>query len=165
MKSYGFIDILSKRLFSEAELMYSNICRVSIGPEKLREAIQRFVLASGTEINAAYYPQETAKLKRNNSTEILEEDPRPSTSSAQLQGSSSGDPVKWIEANITLKSHMDEFLEKSFGKEKLVQNVINSAMSSAFSEAPRSAEFLSLFIDSLFKNSSKKVIYSFPTQF
>ncbi|KAJ3342199.1 hypothetical protein HDU93_002989 [Gonapodya sp. JEL0774] len=62
-------------------------------------------------------------------------------------GSRAGDPLRWVEMILGLKTKFDMVLVRAFSRDRAFQTDINSAFEWGINKNPKAPEFLSLFLD------------------
>ncbi|KXS15129.1 Cullin-domain-containing protein [Gonapodya prolifera JEL478] len=58
-----------------------------------------------------------------------------------------GDPLRWVENILALKTKFDSILARAFSKDRAFQTDINGAFERGINQNPKAPEFLSLFLD------------------
>ncbi|KAI8371040.1 Cullin [Blakeslea trispora] len=133
MKNSGLETMLATDQYGDLSRMYSLFSRVPAGLNQMRTYITKYILTLGTEINQHV----TADSKANGKT---------TTGNVALQ---------WVTQVLALQDKFDNILNQAANKDKSFQTVFNEAFEKFINENPKSAEFISLFIDDNLKKSLK----------
>lgn len=133
MKNSGLESMLAADKYEDLLRMYNLFSRVPAGLNEMRSFISKYILTLGSQIN-----------QRINSDLKIEK------GSSQLA-------IRWVQEVLELQDKFDKILDQAANKDKSFQTVFNEAFERFINENPKSAEFISLFIDENLKKGLKGV--------
>lgn len=113
--------------------MYNLFSRVPAGLNEMRSFISKYILTLGSQIN-----------------QHINSDLKIEKGSSQLA-------IRWVQEVLELQDKFDKILDQAANKDKSFQTVFNEAFERFINENPKSAEFISLFIDENLKKGLKGV--------
>ncbi|KAG2219618.1 hypothetical protein INT45_011343 [Circinella minor] len=158
MKHSGLDSMLSADKYGDLSRMYKLFSRVPAGLSEMRRSIKNYIIQLGAEINKTINADLAASGSRSSSTRIIEKGGSSSTGpSSNSGGSGSGaqTAIRWVEQVLALQEKFDRILEFAANKDKSFQTAFNEAFENFINENPKSAEFISLFIDENLKKGLK----------
>ncbi|KAI8066220.1 Cullin [Gilbertella persicaria] len=133
MKHSGLESMLAADKYGDLSRMYSLFSRVPAGLNEMRTFISKYILTLGAEINQHV-------VADSKSTKI--------TGSGNVA-------LNWVMEVLALQDKFDKILDQAANKDKSFQTVFNEAFEKFINENPKSAEFISLFIDENLKKGLK----------
>ncbi|KAI9249557.1 Cullin [Sporodiniella umbellata] len=131
MKSSGLEVMLDTDEYKDLLRMYNLFSRVPAGLNEMRSFINRYILSLGSQIN-----------------QRINTDFKAEKGSSQVA-------IRWVQEVLDLQDRFDTILDKAAKKDKSFQTVFNEAFETFVKENPKSAEFISLFIDENLKKGIK----------
>ncbi|KAI8344876.1 Cullin [Choanephora cucurbitarum] len=129
----GLETMLATDQYEDLSRMYSLFSRVPAGLNEMRTYITQYILTLGAEINQHV----TADTKANSKM------------------ASGNIALQWVMEVLSLQDKFDRILNQAANKDKSFQTVFNEAFEKFINENPKSAEFISLFIDDNLKKGLK----------
>jgi cullin 3 len=100
--------------------------------------------------------KEGAKLTADNATEASAAAGDQPCSSQSTSVRAQLNPVQYIESLLALKAQYEFYLRNAFGNDAIIKRAVQTDFEKFINDNPRSAEFMSLFIDDVLKNSTKR---------
>ncbi|CDH58031.1 cullin-domain-containing protein [Lichtheimia corymbifera JMRC:FSU:9682] len=141
MKNSGLNPMLEADKYGDLSRMYKLFSRVPAGLSEMRMAISKYIMQLGAEINKTI----NADLAVSKAAK----------SSERGAGGGTQTAIRWVEQVLALQEKFDRILEKAANKDKSFQTAFNEAFEQFINENPKSAEFISLFIDENLKKGLK----------
>ncbi|KAI9472899.1 Cullin [Zychaea mexicana] len=148
MQHSGLDSMLSADKYGDLSRMYKLFSRVPAGLNEMRTAIKNHIMQLGAEINKTI----NADLAASGSKSTLAARTPAEKANA---GSGAQTAIRWVEQVLALQEKFDRILELAANKDKSFQTAFNEAFESFINENPKSAEFISLFIDENLKKGLK----------
>ncbi|ORZ13252.1 Cullin [Absidia repens] len=145
MPNSGLENMLNTDKYQDLLRMYKLFSRVSNGLNEMKSEISNYILQRGSDINQ----------------QINADTPAISMTSAKQKatnapgGGGAQPAIRWVEQVLGLQSKFDRILDISANKDKAFQTAFNEAFEQFINENPKSAEFISLFIDENLKKGLK----------
>jgi cullin 3 len=133
MKNSGLESMLAADKYEDLLRMYNLFSRVPAGLNEMRSFISKYILTLGSQIN-----------------QHINSDLKIEKGSSQLA-------IRWVQEVLELQDKFDKILDQAANKDKSFQTVFNEAFERFINENPKSAEFISLFIDENLKKGLKGV--------
>jgi cullin 3 len=133
MQNSGLESMLAADKYEDLLRMYSLFSRVPAGLNEMRSFISKYILTLGSQINQHI------------------------NSDLKMEKGSGQTAIRWVEEVLSLQKKFDKILDQAANKDKSFQTVFNEAFERFINENPKSAEFISLFIDENLKKGLKGV--------
>ncbi|KAG0193393.1 Cullin-3 [Apophysomyces sp. BC1034] len=142
MRNSGLQNMLSANKYGDLSRMYGLFSRVPTGLSEMKMAISKNILQLGAQIN------------KNISADIAANATKPKGADKGISGGTQT-AIRWVEEVLTLQEKFDKILEVAANKDKTFQTTFNEAFEEFINDNPKSAEFISLFIDENLKKGLK----------
>lgn len=133
MQNSGLESMLAADKYEDLLRMYNLFSRVPAGLNEMRTFISKYILTLGSQINQHI------------------------NSDLKMEKGSGQTAIRWVEEVLSLQEKFDKILDQAANKDKSFQTVFNEAFERFINENPKSAEFISLFIDENLKKGLKGV--------
>lgn len=133
MQNSGLESMLAADKYEDLLRMYNLFLRVPAGLNEMRTFISKYILTLGSQINQHI------------------------NSDLKMEKGSGQTAIRWVEEVLSLQEKFDKILDQAANKDKSFQTVFNEAFERFINENPKSAEFISLFIDENLKKGLKGV--------
>ncbi|RCH98771.1 cullin-3 [Rhizopus azygosporus] len=131
MQNSGLESMLAADKYEDLLRMYNLFSRVPAGLNEMRTFISKYILTLGSQINQHI------------------------NSDLKMEKGSGQTAIRWVEEVLSLQEKFDKILDQAANKDKSFQTVFNEAFERFINENPKSAEFISLFIDENLKKGLK----------
>ncbi|KAI8146282.1 Cullin [Fennellomyces sp. T-0311] len=145
MKHSGLDSMLSADKYGDLSRMYKLFSRVPAGLNEMRTAIKNYIMQLGAEINKTISADLAASGSKASRT----------LAEKGSVGGGAQTAIRWVEQVLALQGKFDRILELAANKDKSFQTAFNEAFENFINENPKSAEFISLFIDENLKKGLK----------
>ncbi|KAI8344722.1 Cullin [Chlamydoabsidia padenii] len=145
MPNSGLENMLNTDKYDDLSRMYKLFSRVPNGLDEMKLEISKYILQRGHDINR--------QINADNSNNVAPTNPKQKTAAGVQYGSQPA--IRWVEQLLDLQTKFDRILDISANKDKAFQTTFNEAFEQFINENPKSAEFISLFIDENLKKGLK----------
>ncbi|KAF7731434.1 Cullin-3 [Apophysomyces ossiformis] len=135
-------NMLNANKYGDLSRMYSLFSRVPAGLNEMKMAISKDILQLGEQIN------------KNINADLASTPAKPKGADKGVSGGTQT-AIRWVEEVLTLQEKFDKILDTAANKDKAFQTAFNEAFEEFINENPKSAEFISLFIDENLKKGLK----------
>lgn len=144
----GFKHMINNDRYEDLGLLYYLISRVDPAKTDLVKGLKNVVAALGGDVNASALAAMTAPSQEKNPS-------GEKTGNLPTQSLAAMPAFTWVEGVIRLKYKFDVILVNSFGHDRFLESALSTSFSAFINMFPRSAEFISLFIDENIKKGAK----------
>ncbi|CDZ97609.1 Cullins [Phaffia rhodozyma] len=166
MPGSGLVFMLDGDRLDDIGRMYTLFSRVPTGLKEIRKALKENVRERGEKINQGIMVTTgpSTEVAGNQPEEVAEGDKgenEKEKSKAKSAGAGGGAAaalqaaLRWVQEVLDLKDKFDKVLDGAFAGDIGVQTSINEAFELFINSNPKSAEFISLFIDENLKKGLK----------
>ncbi|KAI9808920.1 MAG: Cullin-3 [Pycnora praestabilis] len=158
MEGSGVKYMLDNDRYNELELIYDLLARVDEKKDELRRAMQKRVVQSGTDINSAAMTASTAPQpppeSRSETSGDKEERGKAESKGPPLNQQTVA-ALQWVDDVLRLKVKYETIWRTSFDSDQGLQTTITRSFTDFINAFPRSAEYISLFLDDNLKKGLK----------
>ena len=168
MENTGFKSMLVHDQKDDLKRLYSLLKKVNGGHIELKTFMATYIRTTALDINEKFggsgkKMSRSASIHEGQLSNLAVAQDRPSSAVNQLEdeekikekNSDKGDPIKYVEEYLDLRTRFYDVLESCFANDRAFQTEIDNALQYSININPKTPEYVSLFIDENLKKGFK----------
>jgi cullin 3 len=147
LETTGLKAMIDNNRHEDLSILYQLVSRVDSKREALKSTLHSRIIDLGMEIEKGLKETNLAVPADGGDGDGTDGPTKTLSASAQQTVAA----IKWVNDIMALKNKFDELWELCFNRDKAIETSLTSSFSELFRICQRSSEYVSLFIDDLFK--------------